>query len=118
MVQARKHLMDAEKLLDIMPQKAYGPRLEVTLQNPTLDDMVLAYNELMMFCNATVQFFNVAKAMHQCGQIPIESLRYSPLQTVLTTTFCLFPKMITRTLGDLFYLLLDRVIQSMYMHFI
>lgn len=111
-VQARKHLVDSQKLLDIMPQKAYGPRLEVTLQNPTLDDLLLAYNELGSFCKATVQFFNVAKAMHQCGQIPLEALRYSPLQTVLTKTFCLFPKVMTRTLGDLFYLLLDHVIRS------
>lgn len=111
-VESRKHLIDAQKMLEIMPQKAYGPRIEITLQNPTIEDLKLAHNELSDFCSATIQFFNVAKALHQCGQIPLEVLRYSPLQTVLTSTFCLFPQVITNSLGDLFYLLLDRALQS------
>lgn len=115
-VESRKHLVDAQKMLDIMPQKAYGPRIELTLQNPTLEDLILAHLELAQFCSATVQFFNIAKALHQCGQIPLEVLRYSPLQTVLTSTFCLFPKFMTNSLGDLFYLLLDRALQSMFLH--
>lgn len=95
-----------------MPQKAYGPRIEVTLQNPTLAELLLAYEELFALGKAITELFNMLKALYQCGLVPLEMMRCSPIQTVLTDTICLFPQKFTDSIANYFYLLLDHVLRG------
>ena len=93
----------------LMPEKAYGPRLEVTLQNPTSDDLVNAFKALQQFGHASMATFNTLKAAHQLNEVPVEFLRVSPLQAVSTSITCLFVEKITTSLALTLYRLLDRI---------
>ncbi len=54
--------------------------------------------------------YNSLKALCLERLVPSELMRCSPLQTVLTKTVCLFPKMFTESISAYLYLLLDRII--------
>ncbi len=117
-VNSRKEWKDAQKLYaTIMPQKAYGPRIEITLQNPTLVELLLAYEEMVALGQAMTELFNMLKALYQCGLIPLEMMRCSPLQTVLTDTICLFPQKFTDSIANYFYLLLDHVLRGTFSNY-
>ncbi len=69
-VKSRSQWRDAKDLYaTIMPQKAFGARLEITLQNPDLEDLVLAYEVVKDLAKAMVGLFNMLKAVWQCGMV-------------------------------------------------
>lgn len=118
-VKSRKEWTSARKLYStIMPQKAYGPRLEITLQNPTLAQLLLAYQEMAALGQVMTELFNMLKALYQCNLIPLEKLRCSPLQTVLTETVCLFPEKFTDSIANYFYFMLDHVSKGKFLPFL
>jgi hypothetical protein len=110
LVRERTHLARAETLYDlILPEKAYGPRVEITLQNPTLEELILAYDNLKEFSDAVLCLFNVTKAVYQCGMLPREILRCCPIQAVRSTTLCSIPRKFSRSIANYFYRLLDYI---------
>lgn len=107
---AQTHFHRAEALYStILPDKAYGPRVELTLQNPTLEELVTAYDTLTEFAEAVICLFNVTKAMYQCEMAPKEILRCCPIQAVQTATLCSIPRMFTRSIAKYFYSLLKYI---------
>ncbi len=114
-VHARVHFKRAEALYStVLPDKAYGPRVELTLQNPTLDELETAYDTLVEFAEAIICLFNVTKAMYQCNVAPKEILRCCPLQAVQTETLCSIPRMFTRSIANYFYSLLEHIVSGKY----
>jgi hypothetical protein len=95
-----------------MPQKAFGARFELTLQNPDLEHLLLAYEVIFDFAKGMIGLFNMLKAVWQCGLVPQELLRFSPLQAIATDVVCLFPRMYTESIANYFYLLLDHVVRG------
>ncbi len=109
-VSARTHYNRAEALYSqVLPDKAYGPRVELTLQNATLEELTRAYDALAEFAEAVVCLFNVTKAIYQCGLAPKEILRCCPIQAVQTETLCSIPRMFTRSIANYFYSLLQHI---------
>ncbi len=113
-VAARTQYKAAQALLnEILPEKAYGPRVELTLQNPTREQLAEAFETLCEFADAIICMCNMTKAVYQCQAAPKEILRCCPLQAVKTKTLICIPRKMTFSIANYFYLLLDFIVAGM-----
>ncbi len=65
-----------------MHGSSYGARLEVTVQNTDKEGLLEVYNALIDLGNALIHTHASLSDLYESGEIPFETLRYSPIQVM------------------------------------
>lgn len=105
-------------VLSSLESSSYGCRFEVTCLNTGKAGLVNVYEYLSKVANNIVRTHNSLVKMFQNREIPLESLRFSQIQRVTTTSLMKIVRLQTQQMYDAFEALFKFAAQSKYQNLI
>ncbi len=109
-----KELNNIQNIVKSLRETTAGIRLEVSFQNIGSEQLQQAYLGIQRLGDAILSSHFALQDLHKQRYIPIESLRYSPVQIVTTSSIVALAEFQARCLHAMFEKIFKAVIKGKY----
>lgn len=103
---------DIKTIVQALRNSTAGVRMEVSFQNLASSNLQKAFDELNMLSKAILASHLNIHRLHREGYIPVETMRFSPLQIVTTSSITSLLNFQAKCLHKMFRTIFEAVIKG------